>query len=309
MITFPMNELTALLTDTEPFEKYYVLSEGYASFSEALFNYSLHHLFRGIRHPEKDIKLLCCGDVYYPASEACTDGILGFYTMALMLLRKRTIVFNHLEKRMPEYFSLYTYLADKKGILSHYNIYWSPADSTGAGAHTDDHDVVIVQLAGKKKWRFEHEEITLKAGDILFVRKGTLHDPVTEDGYQSLHLTVGLVYGVSSFPAFPEPASAGDHPGDVSAVTFFRSIGNLLGGAEPVLHTGQDVLLDEEDSYIRFTYRENVLELTKEVFHHIFERRSLTSFSARPGADRKDVINLILSFYKTGIPVEIKGTS
>lgn len=316
MITFPMKELMTLLTDTEPFKKDFVLSEGNASFSEALFNYSLHHLFQGIRHPEKDIKLLCCGDVYYPASETCTGGILGFYTMALMLLRKRTIVFNHLEKRMPEYFSLYTYLADKKGILSHYNIYWSPADSTGAGAHTDDHDVVIVQLAGKKKWKFEHEDITLKAGDILYVRKGTLHNPVTEDGHQSLHLTVGLVYGVSSFPVFPEPACVEDHAGDISAVEFFRSMGNLLGGTEPVLYTGQDVLPDEGNSYIRFTYKENVLELTKEVFHHVFERRSLNNFSARPGADRKDVINLILSFYKTGIPVEIgaapveiKGTS
>ncbi|KGI64770.1 hypothetical protein LA04_04940 [Enterobacter sp. UCD-UG_FMILLET] len=65
MITFPMKELITLLTDTEPFKKDFVLSEGNASFSETLFNYSLHRLFRGIRHPEKDIKLLCCGDVYY----------------------------------------------------------------------------------------------------------------------------------------------------------------------------------------------------------------------------------------------------
>ena len=306
MITFPMKELMALLTDTEPFKKDYVLSEGNASFSEALCNYSLHHLFRGLSYPEKDIKLLCCGDVYYPASETCTDGILGFYTMALMLFRKRTIVFNHLEKRMPEYFSLYTYLANKKGILSHYNIYWSPADSTGAGAHTDNHDVIIVQLAGKKTWKFEHEELTLKEGDILFVRKGTLHAPVTERGYQSLHLTVGLVYKVSSFPVFPDPASAGVPLEDDSAVAFFRSMGNLFGKDEPILYTGQDILLNEEDSYIRFVYRENVFELTKEVFHHIFKRRSLTSFSTRPGVDRTDVINLILSFYKTGIPVEIK---
>ncbi|WP_227983086.1 cupin domain-containing protein [Dickeya poaceiphila] len=298
-----------LLTDTGSFKSDYLLLEGNASFSEALFNYSVRHLFRGIHHPEKDIKLLCFGDVYHPASETCTDGVLGFYTMAIMLLRKRTIVFNHLEKRIPEYYSLYTYLAEKHRILSHYNIYWSPAESAGAGAHTDDHDVVIVQLAGKKKWKFEREGITLKAGDILFVRKGTLHDPVTEDKHQSLHLTVGLVNGVSSFPVFPEPTTVGDHAGYLSPMEFFYSMGNLLGRGELILHTGHDVITEEGHSHIRFACQENVLELTKEVFHHIFERQSLTSFCIRPGAGRKDVTNLILSFYKTGIPVEIKGTS
>ncbi|MCL6722938.1 hypothetical protein M8R21_47465 [Klebsiella sp. T2.Ur] len=190
--------------------------------------------------------------------------------------------------------------------------------------HEDDvvinRNTVITEEGDEVELMLNERRVSVAVSGKLYqlLRKITeqdigLKDLLTTDNAQ-LKEIASLLYFYDIL--FPEPACVEEHAGDISAVDFFRSMGNLLGGTEPVLYTSQDVLPDEGNSYIRFTYKENVLELTKEVFHHIFERRSLNNFSARPDADRKDVINLILSFYKTGIPVEIgaapveiKGTS
>ena len=81
--------------------------------------------------------------------------------------------------------------------------------------HNDDHDVLVVQIDGRKKWRFfkseinsekatvnelrhpsnsdSGDELIVTAGDILFIPKGTWHDVVAVNE-RSLHLTISLVY-------------------------------------------------------------------------------------------------------------------
>jgi bifunctional lysine-specific demethylase and histidyl-hydroxylase NO66 len=95
------------------------------------------------------------------------------------------------------------------------NLYYSPVtERPGFPTHHDTLDAFIVQVAGAKRWevwerRIEHPiwmmrdhdqpvgddpprlEVTLRAGDVLFVRQGDPHRAAATEA-PSLHLTVGL---------------------------------------------------------------------------------------------------------------------
>jgi len=95
------------------------------------------------------------------------------------------------------------------------NAYFSFGSTSGFGAHNDDHDVIVMQIEGRKSWRFfgtmdkpsmatvddlkqPREEnlseiLVLNEGDVLFVPKGTWHDVVAINE-PSLHLTISIVY-------------------------------------------------------------------------------------------------------------------
>jgi hypothetical protein len=94
------------------------------------------------------------------------------------------------------------------------NAYYTPRGSQGFAVHHDTHDVLILQVAGEKRWLLydpllelplkhqryskslgEHGEPTddfvLKAGDSLYLPRGWLHQAETSSS-DSLHLTVGI---------------------------------------------------------------------------------------------------------------------
>lgn len=99
------------------------------------------------------------------------------------------------------------------------NLYYTPPRSTGFLWHHDAHDLFIVQAAGNKRWdmcvptslfdrlpikgkhygsafvsdstRHKCRNITLSAGQTLYLPRGTLHAPQTL-GQPSLHLSIGV---------------------------------------------------------------------------------------------------------------------
>ena len=94
------------------------------------------------------------------------------------------------------------------------NLYLSPPASQGFSIHYDPHDVLVIQLAGRKHWRLYNRrfanpprapaepiapaeaggidaEIALDPGDCLYMPRGTLHEACTRDS-QSLHMTLIL---------------------------------------------------------------------------------------------------------------------
>ncbi|MGW2328974.1 cupin domain-containing protein [Streptomyces sp. NPDC001700] len=95
------------------------------------------------------------------------------------------------------------------------NVYASWTEREGFGLHWDDHDVVVVQLHGSKRWRLygvtreaptfrdvespERPEgdpvadIVLAPGDMLYLPRGWWHAVTADQGMESLHLTFGLV--------------------------------------------------------------------------------------------------------------------
>ncbi len=94
------------------------------------------------------------------------------------------------------------------------NSYYTPRRSQGFAVHHDTHDVFVLQVAGEKHWRMYEPllelplkaqrwssslgepgptvlELTLRAGDTLYLPRGWLHDALTSDT-DSLHITVGV---------------------------------------------------------------------------------------------------------------------
>lgn len=98
------------------------------------------------------------------------------------------------------------------------NTYLTTSDAAGFALHWDDHDVVIVQLAGEKSWQVRgpsrpvpmyrdaepntepSEQMmwsgTMRAGDVMHIPRGYWHQATRNDqsgeGY-SLHVTFGFV--------------------------------------------------------------------------------------------------------------------
>ena len=94
------------------------------------------------------------------------------------------------------------------------NAYYTPRSAQGLPVHHDTHDVLCLQVSGTKRWRV-HEpvlelplrdqrysrelgapgaavlDVTLAAGDTLYLPRGWLHEALTSDDH-SLHLTIGI---------------------------------------------------------------------------------------------------------------------
>jgi bifunctional lysine-specific demethylase and histidyl-hydroxylase NO66 len=94
------------------------------------------------------------------------------------------------------------------------NAYWTPRGSQGFAVHHDTHDVLVLQVAGEKRWLLydpllelplKHQrwstalgepgepgdDLTLRAGDTLYLPRGWLHQAETSAS-DSLHLTIGI---------------------------------------------------------------------------------------------------------------------
>lgn len=94
------------------------------------------------------------------------------------------------------------------------NAYASWTQQAGFGTHWDDHDTIVVQVTGAKRWQLfgptrtapMHKDIcepapppeqpladlVLKPGDVLYVPRGWWHAVSADQGTTSLHLTCGL---------------------------------------------------------------------------------------------------------------------
>jgi hypothetical protein len=93
-------------------------------------------------------------------------------------------------------------------------MFLTPRNARGLPPHFDDHDLFVMQIEGKKRWRLhrplvdlplegmtiEHPEevlgrpafeYELAAGDLLYLPRGWIHDVVTSDSY-SLHVSLGI---------------------------------------------------------------------------------------------------------------------
>jgi ribosomal protein L16 Arg81 hydroxylase len=95
------------------------------------------------------------------------------------------------------------------------NSYYTPRGSQGLAVHHDTHDVFVLQISGEKRWlvyepafelplrdqKYKREvhgepgsplhDLVLRAGDVLYLPRGWLHEALTSDT-DSLHITVGV---------------------------------------------------------------------------------------------------------------------
>jgi hypothetical protein len=105
-------------------------------------------------------------------------------------------------------------LEEAFGLGVQANSYYTPRGSQGFAVHHDTHDVLVLQVAGEKRWLLydpllelplKHQryskslgdegepadDLVLRAGDTLYLPRGWLHQAETSAA-DSLHLTIGI---------------------------------------------------------------------------------------------------------------------
>lgn len=130
-----------------------------------------------------------------------------------------TLVLSQAQRLIPALSTLCRQTQSALQLQCQTNVYLSPPGFQGFRAHYDTHDVLILQVAGKKTFNFysaaselplQHqkfnaekqsagdltESIELAAGDTLYIPRGFIHDAVALDQQESLHITLG-VYAVT----------------------------------------------------------------------------------------------------------------
>lgn len=126
-------------------------------------------------------------------------------------------------------------LEDALGRSVQANAYYTPRGSQGFGVHHDTHDVLVLQVAGEKRWKLydpllelplKHQryssalgdsgsatdDLVLRAGDTLYLPRGWLHEAETSHT-DSLHLTIGIAAHTWLDAARSALAALEDEPG------------------------------------------------------------------------------------------------
>lgn len=126
-----------------------------------------------------------------------------------------SLVVNWIGRLVPEIEALNRIIERSLGCAVNTNAYVSFNKGSAFKAHWDDHDVLVLQVSGRKRWLlyghpYDHpvknaafagptfpdpgpveRELVMSPGDILFVPRGDVHKAVVE-GESSVHLTIGL---------------------------------------------------------------------------------------------------------------------
>lgn len=124
-----------------------------------------------------------------------------------------TLILDGAQELSPALQSLCAGLSADLTCFCQTNLYASWGETQGFDVHWDDHDVFVVQVEGRKRWRLygptreapliagdrpDHvapedarEEIVLERGDLLYLPRGYWH-AAQGVGEPTLHLTVGL---------------------------------------------------------------------------------------------------------------------
>lgn len=166
---------------------------------------------------------LSAGGTTIPASEYCQRRTYRRmppweapqpHLVAQRLRDGATLVLDAIEEMHPPIGAMASTLERHLRTCVQVNAYASWTAKEGFGVHWDDHDVIVLQVSGAKRWRIygltrpaplyrdvafddtppEHpiDEFTLQAGDALHVPRGWWHAAAASTGRPSLHLTCGL---------------------------------------------------------------------------------------------------------------------
>lgn len=144
-----------------------------------------------------------------------TDGSLNLNQLYAAYSDGNTIVINEIQRFWDPIKKLIENIRQHLGHHAVANLYLTPENEKALSPHYDTHDVFALQISGEKHWIvyddtyyktplmhsfqpiFQREqltgarEITLKAGDVLYMPRGVPHEAYTQD-QSSMHITIGI---------------------------------------------------------------------------------------------------------------------
>jgi len=211
-------ELLAPLTIDEFFDEHFEkkqlhIQRDQPNFYNSIFSlYDIEPTARRCIEMDGEFMLKRDGNDMRNAEHAPPDCFVGY-------LLGGSYVLNHADLYHQELAQLCADLRDKL-VHVYANLYLTPPRSQAVKAHTDDQDVFILQVAGTKNWilyeaptqlPYTHEmtgktgsiravteemklrklqEVSLVAGDLLYLPRGMMHEASTGNSELSLHLTL-----------------------------------------------------------------------------------------------------------------------
>ena len=107
-----------------------------------------------------------------------------------------TLILNQADSTVPSLNAVCRNLSLEMGFRTWANVYITPRGAAGFSRHSDDHEVVILQITGSKRWLLHPAdapavETGLQAGHLLYVPRGLPHCAQTQEE-DSIHVTVGM---------------------------------------------------------------------------------------------------------------------
>ena len=166
---------------------------------------------------------LAKGGTYYPPQAYTTDITLGRLTfngvpdvnrISMEYGKGATISLPYLHRTWAPLRALCAQLENALDYAAHANVYITPGEAAGFPPHYDTHEVLVLQIAGRKKWLIDEPpvklphtsqefassgytpgprmmEIELAAGDFLYLPRGYVHSTTTSECH-SAHVTIGI---------------------------------------------------------------------------------------------------------------------
>lgn len=140
----------------------------------------------------------CKNSVLGPPCESPPSLVLDCQEIRKLFFDGHTIVLYSVQTAVQSLADLAATLEDILGGRVGANLYCSPRREIAANAHADDHDIIILQIAGTKHWSFFGGEAggtvystDVRAGDVVYIPKGLRHATRATEGL-SCHLAVGI---------------------------------------------------------------------------------------------------------------------
>ena len=145
-----------------------------------------------------------------------TDGLVDFNVEKVLSLYAdgATITINRAHQCSSELAALCSDLSRELQAHVNANVYITPPNSQGFAVHSDTHDVFLLQVEGRKRWRIQEtleylatprhpnvasdpvaagrwNQFDLVVGDAVYMPRGLLHEG-TSDNSHSMHITLGI---------------------------------------------------------------------------------------------------------------------
>lgn len=112
-----------------------------------------------------------------------------------------TLVLQGLQRYWPPLGRFVRELEMELGHPCQVNAYLTPPGAQGLAVHSDEHDVLVLQVHGSKSWEIHPapaepagspREVVLRPGACLYLPEGTPHAARAQEQF-SLHLTIGIL--------------------------------------------------------------------------------------------------------------------